>query len=98
MALPPGQRVHAGPMPRFGLDAYMKRRAVSPPDFKVHINGDVERALSPGVAIASNGLFRRHSLGRQRRANRGPTAGLRLLRARNRETASRRCSLGLSAV
>lgn len=45
MALPPGQRVHPGPMPRFGLDAYMKRRAVTPPDFKLHIDGDVEQAL-----------------------------------------------------
>jgi DMSO/TMAO reductase YedYZ molybdopterin-dependent catalytic subunit len=45
MALPPGQRVHAGPMPRFGLDAYIKRRALTPPDFKAHIAGDVEHAL-----------------------------------------------------
>jgi DMSO/TMAO reductase YedYZ molybdopterin-dependent catalytic subunit len=45
MALPPGQRVHAGPMPRFGLDMYMKRRAVPPPDFKLRIDGDVDQAL-----------------------------------------------------
>ena len=32
-------------MPRFGLDAYMKRRAVTPPDFKLNIGGDVEQAL-----------------------------------------------------
>jgi hypothetical protein len=30
--------------PRFGLDAY-KRRAATPPDFKVRIDGDVEQAL-----------------------------------------------------
>jgi hypothetical protein len=45
MALPPGQRVYAGPMPRFGLDTYMKRRAVTPRDFKLRIGGDVEKAL-----------------------------------------------------
>jgi DMSO/TMAO reductase YedYZ molybdopterin-dependent catalytic subunit len=45
MGLPPGQRVHAGPLPRFGLDAYMRRRAVTPPDFRLRIDGDVERPL-----------------------------------------------------
>ena len=44
-ALPPVQRLHAGPMPRFGLDAYMKRRAVTPPDFELRIDGDLEQAL-----------------------------------------------------
>src|ERR671914_2163288 len=45
MTLPPGQRVLAGPMPRFGLDAYLKRRAVTPPDFKLQIDGDVDQPL-----------------------------------------------------
>ena len=45
MTLPPGQRVHAGPPPRFGLDTYMRRRAVTPPDFRLRIDGDVEQAI-----------------------------------------------------
>jgi DMSO/TMAO reductase YedYZ molybdopterin-dependent catalytic subunit len=49
MALPPGQRVHVGPPPRFGLDAYMKRRAVTPPDFTLRIDGDVEQAIELSV-------------------------------------------------
>lgn len=49
MALPPGQRLHLGPPPRFGLDAYMRRRAVTPSDFKLRIDGDVEQALEFSV-------------------------------------------------
>jgi hypothetical protein len=33
----PGQRVDADPTPRLGLAAYMKRRALTPPDVKLHI-------------------------------------------------------------
>jgi DMSO/TMAO reductase YedYZ molybdopterin-dependent catalytic subunit len=49
MALPPGQRAHLGPLPRFGLDAYMKRRAVTPPDFALRIDGDVKQAIELSV-------------------------------------------------
>jgi DMSO/TMAO reductase YedYZ molybdopterin-dependent catalytic subunit len=49
MALPPGQRVHVGPPPRFGLDAYMRRRAVTPSDFKLRIDGDVEQPIELSV-------------------------------------------------
>lgn len=49
MALPPGQRAHVGPLPRFGLDAYVKRRAVTPADFKLRIEGDVEQAIDLSV-------------------------------------------------
>jgi DMSO/TMAO reductase YedYZ molybdopterin-dependent catalytic subunit len=54
MALPPGQRIHLGPLPRFGLDAYMRRRAVTPPDFKLRVTGDVEQPLelSPAEIFA----------------------------------------------
>lgn len=45
MALPPGQRVHDGPPPRFGLNVYMKRRVVPPPDFKLRIDGAVEKPI-----------------------------------------------------
>jgi DMSO/TMAO reductase YedYZ molybdopterin-dependent catalytic subunit len=49
VVLPPGQRVHLGPLPRFGLDEYMKRRAVTLPDFKLRIDGDVEQAIELSV-------------------------------------------------
>lgn len=49
MALPPGQHVLAGPLPRFGLDAYMRRRPVTPPDFELRIAGDVEQAIELSV-------------------------------------------------
>lgn len=54
MALPPGQRAHVGPLPRFGLDKYLRRRAVTPPDFKLRIDGDVEHPieLSPDEIFA----------------------------------------------
>ena len=37
--------MHRGPLPRFGLDAYMKRRALTPLDFKLRVGGDVEQAI-----------------------------------------------------
>jgi DMSO/TMAO reductase YedYZ molybdopterin-dependent catalytic subunit len=49
MALPPGQRARVGPPPRFGLDAFMRRRAVTPPDFALRIDGDVEQAIELSV-------------------------------------------------
>jgi DMSO/TMAO reductase YedYZ molybdopterin-dependent catalytic subunit len=45
VALPPGQRIHPGPPPRFGLAVFMKRRAVVPPDFQLRVDGDVAQPL-----------------------------------------------------
>jgi DMSO/TMAO reductase YedYZ molybdopterin-dependent catalytic subunit len=44
-ALPPGQRAHIGPLPRFGLHAFLKRRVAPPRDFALRIDGDVEQAI-----------------------------------------------------
>jgi DMSO/TMAO reductase YedYZ molybdopterin-dependent catalytic subunit len=43
-ALPPGQRAHIGPLPRFGLHAFLRRRVASASDFALRIDGDVEQA------------------------------------------------------
>jgi DMSO/TMAO reductase YedYZ molybdopterin-dependent catalytic subunit len=43
--LPPGQRARNGPLPRFGLHAFLKRRVASPRDFALRIDGDVEQAI-----------------------------------------------------
>jgi hypothetical protein len=54
MALPPGQRAYVGPPPRFGLDTYMRRRAVTPSDFKLR-NAEGYRAMAreAGQAVTS---------------------------------------------
>jgi DMSO/TMAO reductase YedYZ molybdopterin-dependent catalytic subunit len=44
-ALPPGQRARIGPLPRFGLDAYLKRRVATRGDFALRIDGDVKQAI-----------------------------------------------------
>lgn len=44
-ALPPGQRALEGAPPRFGLDAYMRRRVVTPAGFKLRIGGELEAPL-----------------------------------------------------